>query len=86
MISKSGNQYDAVITACSPEVSQKCPIFPGRVLRKNWPFDDPSSAQGSDAEKNAIARKIRDQVKEQVRLLVEDFEKRGFNLFLEADE
>lgn len=76
----------AVITVCSAEVSEKCPIFPGRVLRKNWPFDDPSSAQGTDAEKRVFARKIRDQVKEQVRLFVEDFEKRGFNLFLEADE
>ena len=59
---KSGIHYDAVITVCSAEVSQKCPIFPGRVLRKIWPFDGPSPAQGSDAEKIAIARKIRDQL------------------------
>lgn len=83
---KKGNQYDAVITVCSPEVSQKCPIFPGRVFRRNWPFDDPSIATGSDDEKRAYVRGIRDQIKEQVKSFVDDFDKRGFNLFLESDE
>lgn len=82
---KKGNQYDAVITVCSPEVSQKCPIFPGRVLRRNWPFPDPSAAKGSDDEKRDYVRKIRDQVKEQVRAFAEDFDNRGFNLFIESD-
>ena len=83
---KKGNQYDAVITVCSPEVSRKCPIFPGRVFRRNWPFDDPSAAEGTDDQKLEYVRKIRDQIREQVKLFVEDFEKKGFNLFLESDD
>lgn len=83
---KSGNQYDAVISVCSPEVSQKCPIFPGRVHRRNWPFDDPSAATGSEEEKREYVRKIRDQILEQVKLFLEEFEKKGFNLFLESGD
>lgn len=82
---KSGNQYDAVITVCSPEVSEKCPIFPGKVLRLNWPFDDPSTAQGSDSEKRDFVRSIRGQIKEQVGTFVNDFNTKGIKVFI-SDE
>jgi len=80
---KKGNQYDAVITVCSPEVGRRCPLFPGRVLRRNWPFADPSAAVGSDEDKRAYVRKIRDQIKAEVKSFLEDFNERGFKLFLD---
>lgn len=83
---KSGNEYDAVITVCSPEVSSKCPIFPGRVLRRNWPFADPSAAGGSDEERRNYTRRIRDQIKEQVRVFIGDFEEKGFKIFMQSDQ
>ena len=82
---KQGNQYDAVISVCSSEAGQRCPLFPGRVLRKNWPFADPSAAVGTEAEKLDHVRKIRDQIKAQVESFLEDFRERGFKLFLEAE-
>ncbi|THB77840.1 MAG: arsenate reductase ArsC [Desulfobulbaceae bacterium] len=83
---KSGKQYDAVVTVCTPEVSEKCPIFPGKVLRLNWPFNDPSTAQGSESEKLEYVRGIRDQIKDQVQSFVDDFEDRGIKVFMDEDD
>lgn len=82
---RRGEQYDAVITVCSPQVSERCPLFPGRVLRRNWPFADPSAATGTDEEKRAQIREIRDHIKEQVRSFLKDFRERGFKVFLDVE-
>jgi arsenate reductase len=83
---KKGTQYDVIIAVCSPEVGKRCPIFPGRVYRKNWPFDDPSIAVGSDQEKLAYVRKIRDQIKTQVQSFIQEFRQRGYKMFIENNE
>lgn len=46
----AGNTYQWVITVCSREAEENCPIFPGPVRRLSWPFPDPSNFKGSDAE------------------------------------
>ena len=80
---RSGKQYDAVISVCSQKASERCPLFPGRVLRRNWPFDDPSAAVGSEEEKLHYVRTIRDQIKTHVQKFTKEFEEKGFKLFLE---
>lgn len=82
---RQGQQYDAVITVCSPELSSKCPLFPGRALRLNWPFDDPAGVAGTEEEKLARIRVIREQIKEKVQLFLRDFNERGYNMFLDAE-
>lgn len=64
---KEGRLYDYVIAVCSREAEEKCPIFPGVRHRLHWPFGDPSSSQGSDEEKMAFTRKIRDEIREKVK-------------------
>ncbi len=48
---------------------QTCPrIWPG-LIEKNrhyWPFDDPAEATGSDEEKIAVFRRVRDEIKEKL--------------------
>jgi arsenate reductase len=80
---KQQKQYDAIITVCSPTVDAKCPIFPGRVKRLNWPFDDPSGFAGSREEILVQTRKIRDQIKEKVLSLIREYEETGLKLFIE---
>jgi len=63
---KKGSLYSYVVTVCDPEAAEKCPLFPGPVKRMHWGFQDPSSAQGSDEEKLAFARKVRDQIKAKI--------------------
>ncbi|MEM7147921.1 MAG: arsenate reductase ArsC [Verrucomicrobiota bacterium] len=52
---------DTVITVCG-NADQACPTFPGQVHRHHWPFDDPAHATGSDEEKLAEFRRVRDEL------------------------
>lgn len=50
---------DVVVTLCADEV---CPVFPGRVRRLHWPMPDPAGAPGSDADRLARFRSVRDAI------------------------
>ncbi len=63
---KAGKLYSYVITVCDPEAAERCPIFPGVTKRLHWGFPDPSRAQGSDDEKMAITRTVRDAIRQQI--------------------
>jgi len=69
---RAGRTYHVVITVCSKEAAERCPIFPGRTERRHWPFDDPSRFVGADAEVMAQVRVVRDAIREKVRGFVED--------------
>jgi arsenate reductase len=53
---------ETVITVCG-NADQACPIFPGQVNRHHWGFDDPAQVTGTDAEKLAVFRRVRDEIK-----------------------
>ena len=53
--------FDYVITICS-NAEERCPVFPGRAIRLHWPFEDPAAVMGSDEEKLAKFRAVRDQI------------------------
>jgi arsenate reductase (thioredoxin) len=57
-----GEAIDTVITVCGG-ANEECPVFPGRVKRYHWGFDDPAKATGSDEEKMAEFRRVRDEIK-----------------------
>lgn len=55
-----------LIIVCD-KASQTCPrIWPGARERHEWLFDDPSAATGTDDEKLAVFRRVRDEIKAQV--------------------
>jgi arsenate reductase len=54
--------WDYVITVCD-SANEACPIFPGATTRLHWSFDDPSAARGSEAERLAVFRRVRDEIK-----------------------
>ncbi len=53
--------FGYVITVCA-RAEANCPIFPGITRRLSWPFEDPAAIQGSEAERLAKFREIRDQI------------------------
>jgi arsenate reductase (thioredoxin) len=53
---------ETVITVCG-NADQACPMFPGQVNRHHWGFYDPAHATGTDEEKLAVFRKVRDEIK-----------------------
>jgi arsenate reductase len=63
---KEGRSYDYVVTVCSKDAAERCPIFPGAGKRLHWPFDDPSRVKGTPEQKLSEVRRIRDQIRRQV--------------------
>ena len=50
---------DLVVTLCAEEV---CPAFLGSAQRVHWPLPDPTGAAGSEAERLAGFRSVRDEL------------------------
>ena len=50
-------------TVCN-DSEDKCPLFPGVTKRWHWLFPDPARVEGTDAEKLAAVRRIRDNIKD----------------------
>ena len=57
----AGQQFDFVITVCD-NAKQSCPVFPAKTQMLHWPFEDPAAVQGSEADRKAEFRKVRDQI------------------------
>jgi arsenate reductase len=55
-------KIETVITVCG-NADAACPIFPGQVNRRHWPFDDPARATGTDEEKLAVFRRVRNEIR-----------------------
>jgi arsenate reductase len=53
---------ETVITVCG-KADQACPMFPGQVNRHHWGFYDPAHATGTNEEKLAVFRRVRDEIK-----------------------
>ncbi len=60
-----GEHFAYVITVCS-QAESRCPIFPGATIRLHWPFDDPAAVQGTEEQKLAKFREIRDQIQARI--------------------
>jgi arsenate reductase len=58
--------FGYIITVCS-NAEARCPIFPGISYRFYWPFDDPAAVEGTDDEKLAKFREVRDQIDQRIR-------------------
>jgi len=62
----TGKTLDLVITVCD-NANEICPVFPGGVERLHWPFDDPAAVAGSEEQRKAAFRTIRDQIHARIR-------------------
>jgi arsenate reductase len=60
---KSGKLIAYAVTVCDETSAERCPIFPGITKRLHWSFPDPSALTGTDDEKLAGVRKIRDAIR-----------------------
>jgi len=55
------DSWDLVVTVCD-SAHETCPHFPRPVERLHMSFDDPAAAAGSDDEKMAVFRRVRDEI------------------------
>lgn len=64
--------FQVVVTVCSKEAAEGCPVFPGLAERHHWPFNDPSSFKGTDEEIMARVRSVRDEIEDAVMTFVKE--------------
>jgi arsenate reductase len=58
--------FGIIITVCS-NAEKTCPTMPGIANRLFWPFEDPAETQGTEEEKIAKFRDIRDQIDQKIK-------------------
>jgi arsenate reductase len=56
----AGQRFDYVLTVCG-SARENCPFFPGRTIHHG--FDDPAAVQGSEEERLAAFRRVRDELR-----------------------
>lgn len=62
--------FDLVVTVCD-NARESCPVFPGAKQLAHWPFPDPAEAEGSEEEKLAVFRAVRDAIRERIRAFLQ---------------
>lgn len=68
--SKTADQFrdaplDVAITVCD-DAAENCPVWLGQGRRVHISFPDPAAATGTEAEKMAVFRQVRDGIRERV--------------------
>lgn len=58
--------FDYVVTVCD-HAREVCPFFPGGAIRLHQSFEDPSRFEGTEEEKLAMFRQVRDEIGEWIR-------------------
>ena len=60
---------DLVVTVCD-EAAEECPYFPRARRQEQWGFPDPSKATGSEEERLAVFRQVRDAIATRIETFV----------------
>ncbi|MBL8833676.1 MAG: arsenate reductase ArsC [Rhodospirillales bacterium] len=57
-----------VFTVCDQAAGESCPIWPGQPMTAHWGFPDPSSFDGTDAEKAAFTAQVFAMIERRIRI------------------
>lgn len=60
-----GEVFEAVITVCD-DANETCPVFYGARRRLHWSLPDPSRAEGTEEERLAVYRHVRDELRRHI--------------------
>lgn len=67
----AGQPFDTVITVCD-NARDVCPVFPGGTRLLHFPFEDPAAVAGTEEERKAAFRRVRDQIRSRLREFLQD--------------
>jgi len=56
-----GQEFAYVVTVCD-NANDSCPVFPGATRRIHWGLADPAAVTGSEEDRQAAFRRIRDEL------------------------
>jgi arsenate reductase len=62
-----GRQHFGVLITVCDRAEKECPIFPGVGTRLHWSFPDPAAVHGSEEERLAAFREVRDAIELRLR-------------------
>lgn len=62
----SGEHFDFVLTVCD-NAKESCPVFPLGTVTMHQSFEDPAALRGSNDERLALFRRVRDQLRAYLR-------------------
>lgn len=74
----AGERFDYVITVCD-NARESCPVFFGPAIRLHQNFEDPAALQGSEQERLALFRRVRDEL----RVYLREFVRQAFPISTE---
>lgn len=57
--------WDYLITVCD-DANDRCPMVPGRGERLHWSLPDPSRAEGTEEQRLAVFREVRDEIEAKI--------------------
>jgi arsenate reductase len=60
-----GQPWDLVVTVCD-SAQETCPSFPRPVETLHLSFFDPAAAEGTDEERMAVFRRVRDEIRDRL--------------------
>jgi arsenate reductase len=60
-----GTQFDLVVTVCD-DAAENCPVWLGGGRKVHMGFEDPAKATGSEEERLAVFRRIRDEIRQEI--------------------
>jgi arsenate reductase (thioredoxin) len=63
------NDFDLVITVCD-EANEECPVWLGKGKRVHEGFRDPAKTEGTDDERLAVFRQVRDEMLKRIPALL----------------
>jgi len=58
----ANENFDYVLTVCD-NAKESCPIYPGHANRLHHSFVDPAAIEGSESERLAAFRRVRDEIR-----------------------
>ncbi len=67
---------DLVVTVCD-DAAEECPFFPGARRQEHWGFPDPSAVTGTEEERLAAFRRVRDALAARIDQFLRDEQPRA---------
>jgi arsenate reductase len=58
----NGQHFDYVLRVCD-NAQESCPLFPDKTATLHHGFEDPAAFQGSEEERLALFRRVRDEIR-----------------------
>ena len=63
------DEFDLVVTVCD-EANEECPVWLGKGRRVHEGFKDPATIEGTEEERLAVFREVRDELLEKIPVLL----------------